>query len=353
MTVRATPAARRFPGRVILVGGLVLLIGSMSWLSREPSQTVAQAPAASPSAASRELIAAPKLDPLPPSITKPAANSSTAAAPMPPAWPASLRDSAPDGAVTLDAQGRVRPSMELRRLFDYFLSAIGELDLAAIRALLLAHVRSLHGDAIASDAAALFDRYVAFQQAQAAADVPTGQSQRDRLAQLKELRRRLLDADMAEAFFGAEERYTEYTLARREIATDSALDDATRRRRIDELEAQLAPEQRAQMREANTPELVAEQNRQFETLALDAATRQSEREALFGAEAADRLAQLDAERVAWDARVASYRQARDALRADTGLDPVARDRAITQLRARSFDEAEHQRIAALEAIGQL
>ena len=78
-----------------------------------------------------------------------------------------------------------------------------------------------------------------------------------------------------------------------------------------------------------------------------------EREALFGAEAAARLAQADAEIAAWDARVRAYVQARDAIRADGRLDAAARDRAIATLQARSFDAAELRRIASLEAIGQL
>ena len=268
-------------------------------------------------------------------------------------WPASLRDSEPDGAVTLDALGQVLPSIDLRRLFDYFLSALGERDVAAIRALLLAHVRERHGDAIGNQVAALFDRYVDYQQALAAMIAPPGEALRERLERVRDLRRRLLDPAMAEAFFGDEERYTEYVLDRRDMLADGSLDGVERDRRLQELDARLAPEQRAQMQEANTALLVDEQNRQFDALRLDPAQRQAEREALFGGEAAQRLAAADAEQTAWDARVAAYVQARNALRADARLDTAARDRAITALRARSFDAAEQRRIASLEAIGQL
>lgn len=283
----------------------------------------------------------------------------TDAPPRPPraaaaaALPDSLRDSDPDGAVTLDASGRVRPSLALRRLFDYFLSALGERDVAALRALLLDHVRALHGEAVAAEVAALFDRYVDYQQALAAMNAPPGESLRARLERVRELRRRLLDPGMADAFFGDEERYTEYTLDRREVLADAALDEATRDTRLRELESRLSPEQRASLREANVAVLVDEQNRQFDALRLDPAQRQAEREALFGADAAARLAQADAEIAAWDARVRAYVQARDALRADARLDAAARQRALADLQARSFDAAERRRVASLEAIGQL
>lgn len=344
-------AARRRPGRLVLAIAVLLALGGLiaGWpshdavtagASRAPSQsdaetldTAAAATTAAPAAAAPSAVATP---------------TTTAAA-----WPASLRDSAPDGAVTLDPNGRVRPNLELRRLFDYFLSALGERDVAAIRALLLDHVRALHGEAVAAEVAALFDRYVDYQQALAAMHAPPGESLRARLERVRDLRRRLLDPDMADAFFGDEERYTAYTLDRRETIADASLDAAARDTRLRELESRLSPEQRASLREANVAVLVDEQNRQFEALRLDPAQRQAEREALFGAEAAARLAQADAEIAAWDARVRAYVLARDAIRADGRLDAAARDRAIAALQARSFDAAERRRIASLEAIGQL
>jgi lipase chaperone LimK len=267
-------------------------------------------------------------------------------------WPASLRDSAPDGAVTLDADGRVRASVELRRLFDYFLTALGERDIAAIRSLLRDHVRALHGDAVAADVAALFDRYVDYQQALAAMSAPPGESLRARLDRVRDLRRRLLDPAMADAFFGDEERYTDYTLDRRDLMADPSIDARARDMRLRELESRLSPEQRASQQEANVAVLVDEQNRQFDALRLDPAQRQAEREALFGAEAAARLAAADAEIAAWDARMRAYVQARDAIRADARLDAASRDRAITALMSRSFDAAEQRRVRSLEAVGQ-
>ena len=343
-------AARRGPGRLVLASALLVAVGAyVVW--RQPPPDALPESDATPTAidAVHAAVDAPT-----PESGKASAASVAAARPLAtPDWPASLRDSAPDGAVTLDPNGRVRPDLELRRLFDYFLSALGERDVAAIRALLLDHVRALHGEAVAAEVAALFDRYVDYQQALAAMNAPPGESLRARLERVRDLRRRLLDPGMAEAFFGDEERYTAYTLDRRDAMADASLDAAERDARLRELESRLSPEQRASLREANVAVLVDEQNRQFDALRLDPAQRQAEREALFGAEAAARLAQADAEIAAWDARVRAYVQARDAIRADGRLDAAARDRAIATLQARSFDAAERRRIASLEAIGQM
>lgn len=344
--------ARQRPGRLVLAGSVLLAIGAfVAWRSsRETVATDAQTTTAAAADAdgsdrtSAERAAAPSAS---------AARDATATATTAADWPASLRDSEPDGAVTLDAGGRVSPSLELRRLFDYFLSGLGERDVAGLRALLIDHVRALHGDAVAAEVAALFDRYVDCQQALAAMNAPPGESLRARLERVRELRRRLLDPAMAEAFFGEEERYTDYTLDHRAVMADTALDDATRAERLQELDARLSPEQRARRQETNVAVLVDEQNRQFDALRLDPAQRQAEREALFGPEAAARLAQADADIAAWEARVRAYVQARDAIRTDGRLDAGARERAVAALRAGSFDAAEQRRIGSLEAIGQL
>ncbi len=351
MMFHAKHAARRFPGRVLWICGLALVMGSVLWLSLERPQSVAQAPAARPSA-TVDPIAVPADVTSSPSSAAPVAESSTPQLATP-AWPASLRDSVPDGAVTLDGGGRVIASNDLRRLFDYFLSATGEVDAATIRALLLDHVRSRHGDAVAAEVAAQFDRYVDYLHAAANLGELPNEDLRARFERLQKLRVSMLDAATAEAYFGDEQRYTEYTLDRRDLIADAALDDATRQTRLDALDATLSPEQRNSRREAVAAQLVDEQSRQFDALAIDPAQRQHERAALFGDEAARRLAEADAERAAWDARVASYVQARNALQTDPRLTPAQRASAIATLRARGFDANEQRRISSLEAIGQL
>lgn len=345
-------AARQRPGRFILAAAMLIVLGGfIAWQRGRDAvgdvapDGTAQAAAVAPSAAAPGTAERPVAAPVGATTVTRTTNAAD--------WPASLRDSEPDGAVTLDAAGRVRASQELRRLFDYFLSAIGEIDVAAIRVLLLDHVRALHGEAVAAEVGALFDRYVDYQQALAAMNAPIGESLRARLERVRDLRRRLLEPGMVEAFFGDEERYTEYTLDRRDVMSDRALDEHARDERLREIEARLSPEQRASQREANVAVLVEEQNRQFDALRLDPAQRQAEREALFGAEAAARLAAADAEVAAWDARVQAYVLARDAIRNDARLDAAARDRAIEALLRQSFDAAEQRRVGSLEAINRL
>lgn len=328
-----------------IVAGGVIAFRTWQQASIRPTTTrvapTATSPRADAVAAARRTTAAAR---------SPAAPTTASSDPLP-EWPASLRDSAPDGAVTLDDQGQVQPSRELRRLFDYFLTALGEADLDAIRHWLIGYVERQHGSRIANDVAVQFDRYVRCEQALAQLGAASGESAQERLARVISTRRQWLDAASADAYYGDDERYAAYTLDRRDVLADTGIDAATRAARLRELDARLSPEQRRSMAEATTAQWVDEQNRQFDALHIDPAQRQAEREALFGRDAADRLAAVDAEIAAWDARVAAYVRARDALSRQPFASAAARAQAIDALRARHFDETEQRRVRSLEAIG--
>jgi lipase chaperone LimK len=137
------------------------------------------------------------------------------------------------------------------------------------------------------------------------------------------------------------------------LLRDSRLSDEQRATRLAELEAARDPGQTAIQRDATSAVLVDEQTRQFDAMNADAATRAEERAALWGEDAAQRLAELDRARAEWDRRVSEYLAERQQLEARPDLEAAARQQALNALRARRFDAAERQRIEALEAIGAL
>lgn len=338
-----------------LAGGLsvIVLIGIMLWIGAAPQRTMLRAPVEPDRLDEATVEAAPSF--APGSELRPAIKHSAtrADADRQSGWPASLQGSTPDGEVSLDAEGHLVPTLGLRRLFDYFLSTIGELDLPAIRALLLDHVRGLHGAEVVAEVARLFDRYVDYQRALSESESLLPRELGARLDFAQQLRRRHFDPATAEAFFGEEEAYAEYTLERMRIARDSALSESERNAQLSALEAGLGEDQLASLREARSVEGIEEQSQQFEALDLDPGARFDERSALYGEAAAARLADLDRERAAWDQRVHAYRQARDDIQRNAGFNAQQRAQAIADLRARSFDAQEARRIMSLESIGQI
>lgn len=262
----------------------------------------------------------------------------------------SLRGTEIDGGVLLNANGQVLLDPSMRRLFDYYLSLIGERDLVQIRILLKQHLLGKYSPANSDVVLQYFDRYTDYLNALTNLKIGNIVKPEERLQQVTALRKKILGEEMATAFFTDEEALAMLTLKRMAIANDKTLDADEKARLLAELDAS---ENHSARTEADTAALITEQTRQLDASNLTEAQRAAEREALWGKDAAGRLAQLDQERTRWDARIESYLQARSRIDANRGLSSAARAQAIAALRAQQFNAAEQRRIASLEAIGQL
>jgi lipase chaperone LimK len=272
-------------------------------------------------------------------------------APALPPLPASLAGTAAGGDLALDARGHFAPGPEALELFDYYFSASGEEPDAVILARIRAEIRRRLPAPAAAEAEALLDRYLAYRDGAAALfaeDLSFADPER-RFQRIRELRREVFGPELAAALFGDEEQVVSVDLERRRVALERDLSPGERARHLAALEAELPAAEREARAEARAIlELrTAEAELRAEGAGEDAI--QAERERRFGPEAAARLAALDGRRAAWSERVASYRAARDALRA-AGLAPADEAAALARLRAERFQGPERLRIEALERI---
>ena len=250
------------------------------------------------------------------------------------------------------------PTLDARRLFDYVLTASGEVSAEALRARLRPRdrtpppARSGNGGdgaprALSPPTANGCGRWRRAEGSDAA-DLEA------RLATLVALRREMLGAEAAEAFFAEEEADARRLLEVRRVMRDPALSAEARAERVAAIdaavEAELPPEERearAAMRLATTLRAAEDEVR---SRGGDDAELQQLRERLAGPEAAGRLADLDRQRAAWQGRVDAYRTARERLASDPSLDEAGRAAAIARLLDESFTEPERRRVAALDRI---
>ncbi|QQQ00167.1 lipase secretion chaperone [Lysobacter enzymogenes] len=265
----------------------------------------------------------------------------------------SLRDTAVDGAATLDALGRPRADRELRRLFDYFLARSGERSPETIRSALALHLHAQLAPPALATVLAWYDAYVALERdsvalAQAAGGAEAG------FARVRALRRERLGEELAQAFYAQEE--ADYELARQRGAARGALlaqqglDARARADGLAELDRSAAAEPVLQA-SAQLSDALA-QNQRFEREGTDAATRYAQREAQYGAAAAQRLADLDQRRAQWQLRLRSYAAQRQRVLADGGLSETQRRQRLDALLA-DFDPNERRRVDALARNGGL
>ncbi len=326
------------PIKTLLIALPLLFIVCLLLLDQAPTQT--EPPLAHPAIAAQPIGTTST----PPNTR--AAPQATAVKPL----PTSFSGTAVDGQLRVDDQGHLLVTEETRRLFDYFLAAVGEDSLRDSVKRLQAYIAAQLGDPARAEALALLDTYLSYkrelvmleQTLPALADLNALRSREDAVYAL---RAQLFSPEAHEAFFGREQAYNRFTLQRLAILHDPALDAAAKASAVDALRAGLGE----MAQDSILPQL--QQDLRQQTAALKAAgaspgaIRQL-REQMVGAEAAARLEALDSQRQTWRKRVGDYMTAKHAIEADPQTSAEQKREAIRALADSRFDERERLRLDA-------
>lgn len=259
----------------------------------------------------------------------------------------SMAGTQPDGR--LHATGdQLRIDAELRHLFDYYLSALGEAELPAIRAGIEQELARRLTPAAAAQAKRLLGQYLSYKRALAQAETAPGTAPgatlaaaaRGRLRAMQTLRTRYFTPTEAAGLFGDADARDQDAIARLELADDQSLADTERQARMRELDRKLPA---ALQEERTAPQRVLKLEEQVDAARAAGASDDDVfrlRAAATGPVAAGRLAQLDREQADWLRRIAAYRSASGNL----GENPAA----IQQLRDSLFTPGEQKRLGAYE-----
>jgi lipase chaperone LimK len=117
---------------------------------------------------------------------------------------------------------------------------------------------------------------------------------------------------------------------------------------LEEIEARLPERVREARRHAAAPARVSRQVEAMRAAGDGDAEIFAVRERELGAEAAQRLAALDGQNAAWQARMDAYRAERASILEDASLAGAERDARLEALRAQRFDPQEQVRVRALD-----
>ena len=259
----------------------------------------------------------------------------------------SMEDTTPDGQLQLTAEGQLVVDAELGHLFDYYLAGLGEKDLQAITSEIERELERRLAPGVAAQAKRLLARYLGYKRALAGAEQGLGASgdlvkaARARLAAKQQLRPGFFSAAESAGLFGLADAYDADALARLELAHDARLTPAQRATRLAALDKQL-PAAMREDREAPTKVLRVEESAQ-KLRAAGAGDDEIHRlrAAAFSPEAANRLAEVDREEAAWQARIKQYQAQRAVLASRP--EPV-----LQQLRDQYFSLEEQRRLPAYE-----
>lgn len=275
---------------------------------------------------------------------------STPAKAQPNPLPASLAGTQVDGRFHVDDAGNLLISEDIRRIFDYFLSTLGEESLASSVQRLRAFIGEQLDAPAESQALALLDQYLDYkrQLVQLERDLPLLAdlaALRQRQAAVQALRARIFSVEAHHAFFASEEAYNTFTLERLAIQRNPDLDPSAKAAAIDQLRSSLPDELQAMVASQLQADLRAQVG------ALQAAGGNAEqvrqlRQQLVGAEATTRLEALDQQRLHWQQRLQAYLKDKARIEASEGLSDSDKVAAIGRLQEEGFNPQERLRLQA-------
>jgi lipase chaperone LimK len=270
--------------------------------------------------------------------------------------PASLRDTEVDGELEVDANGRLKITNGVRRVFDYFLSATGEEPLESILARIRAYIRHKLPAGPAAEAEKLLDAYIGYKRGLANIQqaVSSGSQEIDissvrrQMQEVQALRTQYFSKEVITAFFGDDDAYDQYSLSRLEIMQNGQLSAAARAQQLAALEQQLPASLQESMKEINRFQNLQALTEDWQKRNGSATELRQIRENLVGPEAADRLEGLDKERAQWGQRMNAWLSERAGILGNTALGEQDRQEQVARLRQQRFQPDEIVRVESLE-----
>ena len=280
--------------------------------------------------------------------------------------PRSLQDTDVDGEIIIDENKQLVVTEGLRRLFDYFLSALGEEDEAVIYARVDSYIRSHTPEPAASQAVAIFEKYISYLKAIPEIEKKYGTLQLQAtqggtldlsvVAQQKQdlaaLRQQHFDKETILAFFGAQDEYDDYSMEMVKINQNQQLSDSQKEAAKQDYISRMPDNStKANLtQQANLNELMT-RTEQMQAKGVTAEELYNMRRELIGAPAAARLAQVDQADANFDQRFKQYQAQKQQLLKQNANQGQAQAQ-INQIEQQLFNEAERKRLTGYAALQQ-
>lgn len=273
--------------------------------------------------------------------------------------PASLQGTQVDGVLRADKEGNLIINHDIRRVFDYFLSTIGDQSLAEIEQRLRDYIRHQLPATAAPQAEQLLEDYLALNRALSELPAPEEadanssmetSTLRGRLLAIQNLRRQFLPADVVDVFYADDDALDQLALARMDIMQDPTLSTTQQTLALAAIEQSLPLHLQTVMNKLSKQQQMSALTAQLRDNGGSNADIYQLRESFFGPAAADRLAQLDESRQQWQARTTRWLSDRDRLLATLNIDETDRQYQLDQLRSNIFEPAELRRVKMLERL---
>ncbi len=274
--------------------------------------------------------------------------------------PKSLADSPPPSSLDTNEEGQLIINMKVKRLFEFYLSAMGEDTLAECITRIRHNLsQQLQADAL-DTALHLLENFLQYQNnigdiknefltrySQESYDLERVNEMKQRVRQSRSL---FFSEQANNAFYKQEDAYDDYMLKKVAIRSDQSLTSDQRRAQY-------------QLLDNDSPQWISQQEQQASLVSRVQAQEQTLREnggdnsAIrqlrvdnYGEQAAQNLDVLDQQRTLWSSRVDQYRLESQSVLVNTGYSQQEKNQLLHDIRQQHFTGSELVRISALDKI---
>lgn len=272
--------------------------------------------------------------------------------------PKSLRGVPLPETLSVDERGALVINQAIQKLFDFYLTAIGEESLQLIIARIKHQLNGQLDEPALAESLVILEGYLQYRnhlatilnesQAEVTQD-PRSVARLELLRQqISAAREQFLGPRVIEAFFERQDQYDEYMLARQAILNDDGMSLSQQQQARSELDRETSQWLIEQQHSAGGLNRFYQQQQKLLTQPGGEDAIQVLRETSFGIEAADRLARLDEKRQQWHSKLSDYHQQLKTLLDNSSADDETRQQQITQLRQQYFSENELRRVDAID-----
>lgn len=274
--------------------------------------------------------------------------------------PASLNDVPSPKRLDVDAAGNLVINAKIRKMFDHYLSTLGEEELSTITDRVKLLLNRQLSDPALSEAQNIFDNYIEYKQAvdgilHQSAPFQSGQLDGQAIAALKQQvrleRSNYFSHEVITAFFAREDQYDDYMLAKSRIINDETLSSDEKIEEISRLNQYSLAWLTQQSAQTNKIETYQAKERALTESGAQAWEIKDLRRRELGGEATAKLELLDERRADWDQRFSAYREAVEAAMEQViDLDGEYAVTVRDKIRAEHFQDHELRRVKSLDAI---
>lgn len=257
----------------------------------------------------------------------------------------SLEGTQIDCPLEVDQKGQLILTQGIRRCFDYFFSSLGEKSEQQLIVDIRQYLNVSLPETALPYALYLLKQYVSYRHAEPPSALQEKANSPDSfqaaLIALKNLRLKFFTSSEAQAFFGDEEAYDQYSIDLMRINANKALTKTQKDEKIAALMAQLPPSLAENLNALQQYNVLQQKTKEIQARGGSAQELYAMRLPIVGAEAAERLAKLDTEEADWSRRLSTYLAARERIKTSTP-DKLNQQQAVTVLRNQTFSAPEER-----------